>query len=82
MTGAGDGWGCIKVWREAAHMAASLTLCRSPVLTWCILKARLFLERAGFNVDSDHRLRLKAGLQQQRRLPVMRMRDAETTSRS
>jgi hypothetical protein len=26
MTGAGGGWGSIKVWREAAHMAASLTL--------------------------------------------------------
>src|SRR5258708_39312826 len=25
MTGAGGGWGSIKVWREAAHMAASLT---------------------------------------------------------
>jgi len=53
MTGAGGGWGSIKVWREAAHMAASLTLLQITSVDLMHLKARLFLERAGFNVDSS-----------------------------
>ena len=53
MTGAGGGRGSIKVWREAAHMAASLTLLQITSVDLMHLKARLFLERAGFNVDSS-----------------------------
>ena len=53
MTGAGGGGGSIKVWREAAHMAASLTLLQITSVDLMHLKARLFLERADFNVDSS-----------------------------
>ncbi len=43
----------IKVWREAAHMAASFTLLQITSVDLMHLKARLFLEGAGFNVDSS-----------------------------
>ena len=52
--GAGGGVGdSIKVWREAAHMAASLTLLQITSVDLMHRKATLFLERAGFNVDSS-----------------------------
>ena len=49
MTGQAAGWGdSIKVWSEAAHMAASLTLLQITSVDLMHLKARFFLERAGF----------------------------------
>ena len=53
MTGAGGGVGIASRYGEAAHMAASLTLLQITSVDLMHLKARLFLERAGFNVDSS-----------------------------
>ena len=41
----------IKIRRETAHMAASLTLLSIASVDLMHLEARLFVERVGFNVD-------------------------------
>ena len=53
MTGTGGGVGIASRYREVAHMAASLTLLEITGVDLIHLKARLFLERPGFNVDSS-----------------------------
>ena len=54
MTGAGGGVGIASRYGERLPTwQPPLLYCRSRVLTWCILKARHFLERAGFNVASS-----------------------------